>query len=154
MQLFWGEVKQSFGIFPSHFWKFLLFPLVITCGPLETLRVPDSKNYKRLDIAKAVWRLANSKFHRRMNFFCWFSRIIPDTKKANQDPHLVCQIQTSSANANAKLWCLIWQHIFFKTPCKSSLVLLQQNNLVVVAEFAVDLLFHHKVSNVTTNCYC
>ena len=69
MQLFWGEVKQSFGIFPSHFWKFLLFPLVITCGPLETLRVPDSKNYKRLDIAKAVWRLANFKFHRRMIFF-------------------------------------------------------------------------------------
>ena len=61
-------MKQSFCIF--HFWKFLLFPLVITFGHVETLKVQDSNCNKRLDIAGAVLWPANFKVHSRMNISC------------------------------------------------------------------------------------
>ena len=61
-------MKQSFGIF--HFWKFLLFPSVITFGPLETLKGPGSKDNKRPDVVGAVLGPASLKIDGKIYVPC------------------------------------------------------------------------------------
>ena len=80
---------MSNDIFFCFHWSF---------GPLETLKGPDSNDDKRLDIVSAVPEyLPVFKFIGEWTFPVTLKISYSKVEKANQEKHLVCQIQASCA---------------------------------------------------------